>query len=262
MHNARDHEQTHPDTSTIPSRRRLFTGLSATLLAGAAIATSAHGAPTVAPTGTADAELLELCAEFHHQHAAALATPTDDDAALTAALDERWEISDEILDAAATTEAGRRAKAHVALVLMVENEGAEPVDQASIFVLAALQDIVGSTAARIVPSAESADAELIRLCDRLVALEAKDENIYLTVEDDDEANRLSEILLPEFQELRDRIFALDAPTTRDGQRAFARAALAAAPRDSRGDVILDTGGGLPAFPAFGLAHSLAGSAVA
>jgi hypothetical protein len=94
-----------------------------------------------------DAELLELCAEFHHRHAAALATPTNDDAALTAALNERWEISDEIRDIAATTEAGRRAKARVALVLMVENEGAEPVDQASIFVLEALRDIAGSAAA-------------------------------------------------------------------------------------------------------------------
>jgi hypothetical protein len=139
-----------PDNTTHTpdvAARRLFAGLSATLLAGAAIATAARGAPVAAlPADGADAELLELCAEFHHQHAAAIATPVDDDNALTAALDERWEISDEIRDIAATTDAGRRAKAHVALVLMVENEGAEPVDQASIFVLAALGDIYGRAA--------------------------------------------------------------------------------------------------------------------
>jgi hypothetical protein len=132
--------------AAIVSRRSLFADLSATLLAGAAIAAAAHGEP-VAAAGD-DAELIALCAEFHHQHAAAIAAPIDDDDALTAALDERWKISDEIRDIAATTDAGHRAKAHVALVLMVENEGAEPVDQASIFVLAALQDIVGSTATR------------------------------------------------------------------------------------------------------------------
>jgi hypothetical protein len=132
-----------------PSRRRLFASLSATLLAGAAIATAARGAPGAAmqASGGDDAELIALCAEFHHQHAAAIATPIDDDDALTAALDERWKISDEIRDIAATTDAGRRAKAHVALVLMVENEGAEPVDSASVFVLATLQDIAGSDAA-------------------------------------------------------------------------------------------------------------------
>jgi hypothetical protein len=63
MHNARDHERTHPDTSTIPSRRRLLAGLSATLLAGAAIATAAHGATADAAmaAGGGDAEWISLC---------------------------------------------------------------------------------------------------------------------------------------------------------------------------------------------------------
>ncbi len=95
-----------------------------------------------------DAELLGLCTEFHQQHAAVLATPSiDGEDALTAALYERWDISDEILVLVPQTDAGRRAKAHVALVLLVENQGDEPTSSDSIFVLATLQDIVGRAAA-------------------------------------------------------------------------------------------------------------------
>jgi hypothetical protein len=60
MHDARDIGRTHADTSTTPSRRRLFAGLSATLLAGAAIATAAHGAPVAALPAGGEAVLLDL----------------------------------------------------------------------------------------------------------------------------------------------------------------------------------------------------------
>ena len=45
------------------------------------------------------------------------------------------------------------------------------------------------------PAVPGNDAELIRLCDRLIALEAQFDSIYATVEDDDEAERQSGLLI-------------------------------------------------------------------
>ena len=74
-------------------------------------------------TGAPDAELLAMCIAFHRQNAAAQAVPSSDvDDDLLAAMDRRWEISDEIQDIPATTEAGRRAKALVAVVLLRESD--------------------------------------------------------------------------------------------------------------------------------------------
>jgi DNA-binding IclR family transcriptional regulator len=56
-----------------------------------------------------------------------------------------------------------------------------------------------------------------------VAYEAKHDAIYATVEDDDEAIRQTDLLTPEFEEIRARIYALDTPTTREGRWAFAGA---------------------------------------
>jgi hypothetical protein len=60
--------------AAIPSRRRLLAGLSATLLAGAAIATAARGAPVAdAPADGADAKLIRLCERMVAIHTAEVA---------------------------------------------------------------------------------------------------------------------------------------------------------------------------------------------
>ena len=72
--------------------------------------------------GGPDAELLAMCIAFHRQNAAAQAVRSRDDDALLDAMDRRWEISDEIQNIPATTEAGRIAKALVAIVLLRESD--------------------------------------------------------------------------------------------------------------------------------------------
>lgn len=85
--------------------------------------TSADRDAPVTGAGAPDAELLAMCIAFHRQNAAAQAVPSSDvDDDLLAAMDRRWEISDEIQDIPATTEAGRRAKALVAVVLLRESD--------------------------------------------------------------------------------------------------------------------------------------------
>ena len=92
------------------------------------------------------------------------------------------------------------------------------------------------------PVADGDEAEMILLCERLIALEAKRDNIFLAVEDDDEAERQSGLLTPERNEIRDRLYAIaKSPTSDAGRRAFARAALATSQRDADGIAILDGG---------------------
>ena len=77
--------------------------------------------PTIPrPTGP-DADLLNLCAEFHRHHAAADAAP--DDADLSAVLRQRWDVSDRIEGIQPVTAAGCSAKATIALMLLEENGG-------------------------------------------------------------------------------------------------------------------------------------------
>ena len=45
------------------------------------------------------------------------------------------------------------------------------------------------------------DAELIALCDRLAACEARHIAIYHTIEDDDEADAAAELITPEYEEI-------------------------------------------------------------
>lgn len=108
------------------------------------------------------------------------------------------------------------------------------------------------------PAGAGDDAELIALCNRLVAWEARHDEIYLTIEDDDEAQRMADQIPDDYREIRDCLYKLDAPVTPEGRRAYARACLATAQRDAFGGIILDDGGNLGSFLAFGLAHSVAG----
>jgi len=97
----------------------------------------------------ADAKLLAMCIAFHEQHVTVLAAGGgDDEDNLMTAVDKRWNISDRIKDIPAATDAGRRAKAGVAVVVLHENGAAESTSDADKrFAYAALLDISGRTAA-------------------------------------------------------------------------------------------------------------------
>jgi hypothetical protein len=116
-------------------------------------------------------------------------------------------------------------------------------------------------AAQMRPDAATAtatdDAELIRLCDRLVALKAHFETIYTTIKGDDEANRAIAPMEPEYAEIKAALWACSAPITDAGRRAVARAAIATAPKTSQGEIMLDTRGGLSSCLAFSLCRSFA-----
>ena len=69
------------------------------------------------------------------------------------------------------------------------------------------------------PAVPGNDAELIQLCDRLIALEAKYDDISLTVEDEDEAERQSGLLTPEYNEIRNRLYAIAKAPVSDAWQA-------------------------------------------
>jgi hypothetical protein len=151
MHDAGDTGRTRADTPPNPSRRGLLAGsTAAALVAATAAATTAVATAAGAPRATVpqrqdadgtDAELLALCAAFHEEHAAANALGQEE--VCEAALDRCWDLSDEIQDIPAATEAGRRAKAAVGVVLLHENGGDEYPDADVEFALATLRDIAG-----------------------------------------------------------------------------------------------------------------------
>ena len=87
-----------------------------------------------------DAELLALRVEYHRQHDVAY---SPDSVEWEDALDETWDILDEIVDLPAATEAGRRAKAGVVSRLFaVEDRG----DRDCVAVQAVLREFAGSAA--------------------------------------------------------------------------------------------------------------------
>ncbi len=93
-----------------------------------------------------DVELLRLCADFHRLHTVAYALPRladeADEAEMVAALDRRWGTSDQIALIPAVTDAGRRAKAAVASVLLDE-WGALETSHTILFARNVLRDIGG-----------------------------------------------------------------------------------------------------------------------
>jgi hypothetical protein len=87
--------------------------------------------------------------------------------------------------------------------------------------------------------ADSPDAELISLCDRLVTLEAARRTILYaqhTTEDELRTEPELDAVCDEQQAVFDRITALPEPVTLAGGRAMARAALSEAPIDHDGNL--------------------------
>jgi hypothetical protein len=246
-------------------RRGLLAGSTVALLAGAAFVTAARAAPVASAVTTAgdDAELLALCAEFHRVHAAVIAA-RGYDALQEAALDERLDVSGEIQRTPATTLAGHRAKASVAVVLRRENNGGDVCDSSDVdFAFAALLEIAGEpdAANSAAHGAAGPDAELITLCNRLVAIEAEEAVIFKTVAEEDDQDRALEPTTQEYRQIEDKLTELGNPTTHAGMRAMARASVAWAPRDLDGEITAGVAG-LAEWLAFGIVESLAGRTAA
>jgi hypothetical protein len=76
--------------------------------------------------------------------------------------------------------------------------------------------------------ADSPDAELIRLCDRLVAIDAAESTIYATVDgsDDDALDAALDPFTAEWRAIEARLYELGGPRTPQGTVAMARAAVA------------------------------------
>jgi hypothetical protein len=253
---------THPTPR--PSRRGLLAGGTAALLAGAAFVTAARAAPVASAMATGDdAELLALCAEFHRVHAVVIAA-RGDESCQEAALDERLDVSDEIQHTPANTLAGHRAKASVAVVLLRENNGGDGSASNDVdFAFAALLEIAGEAHAAnsAAHGAAGPDAELITLCNRLVAIEAEEAIIFKTVVEEDDQDRALEPTTQEYRQIENKLTELGNPTTHAGMRAMARASVAWAPRDPDGEITAGVAG-LAEWLAFGVVESLAGRAAA
>jgi hypothetical protein len=77
----------------------------------------------------------------------------------------------------------------------------------------------------------SPDAELIRLCDRLVAISDEERSLYATIKDERTRNTALQPLTDEWFAIRTRLYEMDRPMTSEGARAAAMAARANADSD-------------------------------
>ena len=141
-----EHTTAPPGAPAIPSRRGLLAGGTAALLAGAAIATAAHGASVASPGGAGDdAELIAVCQDFHAADAvvAALDASDAEDDAIAEPVHERWYSALERLTAIqAQTPAGTNAKAHAAYVALKSTEPGMGLQREEAAALAALADLL------------------------------------------------------------------------------------------------------------------------
>ena len=131
-----------------PSRRGLLAAAASALVAGAAIATAAHGAPVASPgLAGADAELLALYRSFLAEHATVTAWNAGrvPEEIGEAAHDRWWACVDALLEIPAHTPAGLAAKAAVALCAV--NDVEDPRNGADELARVVLAEIAGSAAA-------------------------------------------------------------------------------------------------------------------
>jgi zona occludens toxin (predicted ATPase) len=63
------------------------------------------------------------------------------------------------------------------------------------------------------PADAGGDAELIRLCDRLVAIQAEEARIFATIEDEDAQDKALEPTTQEYRAIQARLYDLGNPTT-------------------------------------------------
>jgi len=87
----------------------------------------------------------------------------------------------------------------------------------------------------VLASTPNPDAELIRLCDRTVDLEAQFYHLHDTIEDDDERDRLINPICAEQKDIDALVRKMGNPRTIEGARSMARVALAFMPINRQGE---------------------------
>jgi hypothetical protein len=167
-------------TTTDTSRRRLFATAASALVAGAALATAAHGAP-IAEAAGGDAELLALVREYH-QHDAVAVNADLREAIWEAAQDLRWTVFDQIEKTPARTPAGWAAKASL-LPRTVDDSG-DPTSPEGRMALSLARDLMGTAP---LPPPDNRDAELITACHTFLVAEAELQAINGSDDDNDDA---------------------------------------------------------------------------
>lgn len=93
------------------------------------------------------------------------------------------------------------------------------------------------------PEGAGDDAELIALCDRLVANQREERQICIADEwapDRGPLHAKYKALWAEYKQLRDRIYAAKEPVSLAGIQAVSRAGLVAAQRDHEGNLVPDS----------------------
>jgi hypothetical protein len=208
-------------------------------------ATHTHITPTpapdvapAAPTASVDAELLALVAEFRQvdAHMTALGVPDAApdahgdtwESAGAAVQDRWWEIVNQVIDLPAHTQAGWAAKASMIPAVFRDLGDDDTADHT--LALSLVRDMLGQ-------ADPGPDGELIRLCDRLEAMNAEEAAILKMDPDAPDRGPFK----PAYDALHAEWFAIDArlydvaePVTRAGVLAVARAAIAQAPKQADG----------------------------
>jgi hypothetical protein len=97
-----------------------------------------------------------------------------------------------------------------------------------------------TSAMPIAQTAHGPDAELIRLCDRVVAIQAEETAMFeADPAADDDGSRFKPVmdaLTEERRAIETRLYDVGAPTTKAGLLAAARAAVSEAPKDADGAI--------------------------
>jgi hypothetical protein len=102
-------------------------------------------------------------------------------------------------------------------------------------------ELVAGLTAPVLAATAPADAELIALCDRLVAVEGEFSTLMAatgnTIEDEHRTQSQLDAMLADRNRVFDQIYNQPGVTTVAGALAMARAALAVAPRNIAGEII-------------------------
>jgi hypothetical protein len=103
-------------------------------------------------------------------------------------------------------------------------------------VAATVSSLAAPVIAIAIASPTDADAELIRLCGRLVVNRARTGAAFEAITDEDERAEIMDPLNEEWFELSEALSELERPRTLEGARAMALAAMAEIPRDLEGNI--------------------------
>jgi hypothetical protein len=207
-------------------------------LAGDTVAQPASSSikETATPEGS-DSGLLVLVAEFRALDTALMAFNGLEglpEKLVNSTHEHWWEVAHKVREMPAITPEGLRAKCTVFDGVFrdcCDENG--PVDE---FAASLVRDIRAGAAEHSEAAQDSSrpwpDAELIRLCERLVEISNAERSLGRAIKDDDERETAAQPLHDEWLTIRARLYEIGRPVTLEGAIAMARAANASADHDT------------------------------